>query len=165
MARLTAALVRPLPLRGSGGLKLVPSLEGVLEKLRELRPIRIPQAGLFDRQGGELGALLLDFLLVILDDSLDPAGHDNQSASEMPAGGLHITDGFCLRCNRDSSCCQRLSRAKVRGRLSRPLDAYNQFTALLLPLEGVEIDQCRLVLKFFRLGVKLFFLHASFSTM
>jgi hypothetical protein len=143
----------------------VPSLEGVLEKLRELRPIRTPQAGLFDRQGGELGALLLDFLLVILDDSLDPAGHDNQSASEMPAGGLHITDGFCLRCNRDSSCCQRLSRAKVRGRLSRPLDAYNQFTALLLPLEGVEIDQCRLVLKFFRLGVKLFFLHTSFSTM
>jgi hypothetical protein len=39
MARLAASL-RPLPLRRSGGLKPGPSLEGDLEELRELRPIR-----------------------------------------------------------------------------------------------------------------------------
>ena len=59
---------------------------------------------------------------------LAPAGQDNQSASEIPAGGVHITDGFCLRGNRDSSRCQRLSRAEVHGRLSRPLNAYQILT-------------------------------------
>ena len=48
----------------------------------------------------------------------------------MPAGGVHITDGFCLRGNRYSSRCQRLSRAEVHGRLSRPLNAYQLRTQL-----------------------------------
>jgi hypothetical protein len=71
---------------------------------------------------------------------LAPAGQDNQSASEIPAGGVHITDGFCLRGNRDSSRCQRLSRAEVHGRLSRPLNGYHSFQCRLTqaPLPAVS---------------------------
>jgi hypothetical protein len=56
--------------------------------------------------------------------ALTAAGVASQSASEIPAGGVVITGGLCLRCNRDSSRRQGFSRAEVRGELSRPLNGY-----------------------------------------
>jgi len=48
----------------------------------------------------------------------------SQSASGIPAGGLLITGDLCLRCNRESSCRQGVSRAGVRDEPSRPLNRY-----------------------------------------
>jgi hypothetical protein len=56
--------------------------------------------------------------------SLTPAGHDCQSASEIPDGGVVIAGNLWLRCNRDSSRRQGFSRGDVRYELSCPLNAY-----------------------------------------
>ena len=52
------------------------------------------------------------------------AGVVSQAASEIPAGGVLITGGLCLRCNRESSCFQGFSWANVRSEPSRPLNGY-----------------------------------------
>jgi hypothetical protein len=56
----------------------------------------------------------------------------SQSASGIPAGDGLITGGLCLRCKRESRCCQGFSSAKVRSGPSRPLNGYSQGNATLL---------------------------------
>jgi hypothetical protein len=58
-------------------------------------------------------------------DDLAPAGHVNQSASEIPADGVPITTKLCLRCKRESGRRQGFSRGEVFGELSRPLNGYD----------------------------------------
>ena len=72
---------------------------------------------------------------------LAPAGHVNQSASEIPAGGAPIASNLCLRCKRESGCRQAFSRVEVCGELSRPLNGYKGF---VLPLPSVD-EQERIV--------------------
>jgi|LakMenE18May11ns_1017448.scaffolds.fasta_scaffold9954617_5 hypothetical protein len=47
---------------------------------------------------------------------LAAGGHNRQSASGIPAGGVLITGGLCLRCNRESSCRQGSAGLKVEVR-------------------------------------------------
>ena len=68
------------------------------------------QAGQFGCQGGKLAGQLIDLLpkrlnLLLLSEIsvLTLAGVASQSASGIPAGGVFITGGLCLRCNRESS--------------------------------------------------------------
>jgi hypothetical protein len=50
--------------------------------LLELGPL-LPQAGQFGSQGGELGAEMVDLLLLGQDEHLGSGGHHNQSLLEM----------------------------------------------------------------------------------
>jgi len=65
--------------------------------------------------------------------SLAPAGHDTQSASEIPEAGVVITGDLCLRCNRDSSCRQGFSRNDVHYDPSRPLNRYDFIHSPCMP--------------------------------
>ena len=93
MARLTAAL-RPLPLRRSGGLNPGPSLEGGLEELRELRPIRSRRlASSVARAVSWLRSSSFSCCWARM-KARTATGVASQSASAIPAGGLLITGGL-----------------------------------------------------------------------
>lgn len=57
-------------------------------------------------------------------NALAVAGHDNQSASGIPAGGVLITGGLSLRCNRELSRRPGFSRNHVRNEPPRSLNGY-----------------------------------------
>jgi len=63
-------------------------------------------------------------------------GVASQSASEIPAGGVLITGGLCLRCNRESSCCQGFGWANVRSEPSHPLNGNKNFKLIFLRCKG-----------------------------
>ena len=127
MARLAAALAATA-LAPLGRPKARPSLEGGLEELRELRPIRsrssassvakavsCAQSCSFSSRSACTWPTISRTL----------AGVAAQSASEIPAGGALIAGGLYLRCNRESGRRQGFSRIEVRHELSRPLNAYD----------------------------------------
>ena len=114
--------LRPLPLRCAGGLNPGPSLEGGLEELRELRPICSRRlASSVARAVSLLRSCSISCCWARM-NCLASGGHDSQSASGIPAGGVLITDGLCLRCNRESSCSQEFSSVSARDEPSRPLN-------------------------------------------
>lgn len=103
---LLATRLRPLALRRAGGFKPMLSLQGGLEELRELRPIRsrwlacsVAKALSCWRSCSFSSSKACTWPTI----SLTLAGVAAQSASEIPAGGALITGGLYLRCNQDSS--------------------------------------------------------------
>jgi len=88
--------LRPLPLRHSGGFNPGPSLEGGLEELRELRPIRSCRlASSLARAESLLGNSSFSCCWARI-NCLASGGRDSQSASGIPARGVLITGGLCL---------------------------------------------------------------------
>ena len=88
--------LRPLPLRRAGVINPGPPLEGGLEELRELRPIRSRSwASSIARAASWLRSCSISCYWTRM-NSLASGGHNSQSASGIPAGGVLITGGLCL---------------------------------------------------------------------
>ena len=60
----------------------------------------LPQAVQFRGQGSELDAERLDVLPLNEDEGSNRSGRRQQSAPDVPAGGVFSTTDLCLRCNR-----------------------------------------------------------------
>jgi len=113
-----------------------PSLEGGLEELRELRPIRSRRlASSVANAVSWLRSCSISCCWTRM-NCLASGGHDSQSASGIPAGGVLITDSLCLRSNQESSCRQGFSSNKVRAEPSRPLNGYVIFNPALQRIDA-----------------------------
>jgi hypothetical protein len=76
-------------------------------------------------------------------NALASAGHDIQSAAEMPEGGAVIASSLLLRSKRESGCRQGLARLKAPSSSSHPLNGY---AGLSISRNRFQPDLLRLVL-------------------